>query len=235
MVAVRMPLGASLRVLFGERVLRNLFIILFIATLAFSTQDVLLEPYGGQVLGMSISATTQLTALWGIAMIIAIAASGLVLWKGSSAVLPIILGCVFGTLGFLVISMASHEAMVDQFRVGVATIGAGRGMFIVGSVALVMSLADRSHAGLFMGLWGMMQALAQGFGTIGGGLMRDIVYQQTGDVALGYTVVYQSSLAFLALALVFLVVMRMRRQLGSSATRSPWAGLQDVPADQLIS
>jgi hypothetical protein len=30
--------------------------------MAFSMQDVLLEPYGGQVLGMSVGATTKLTA-----------------------------------------------------------------------------------------------------------------------------------------------------------------------------
>jgi BCD family chlorophyll transporter-like MFS transporter len=31
----------------------------------FSMQDILLEPYGGEVLGMSVSATTGLSALWG--------------------------------------------------------------------------------------------------------------------------------------------------------------------------
>jgi BCD family chlorophyll transporter-like MFS transporter len=40
---------------------------------AFSMQDILLEPYGGEVLGMSVSATTGLTAIWGLGMLIAFA------------------------------------------------------------------------------------------------------------------------------------------------------------------
>ena len=114
-------------------------------------------------------------------------------------------------------------------------LGLGRGLFIVGSIALVMSLADRSHVGLFMGLWGVMQALAQGFGTIGGGLARDIMQQQLGDVALGYTLVYMTSLVLLSIAVILLLVMRLGRQLRSGTVQSPWAGLQDLPADQLIS
>ncbi|MDZ4720387.1 MAG: BCD family MFS transporter [Roseiflexaceae bacterium] len=231
---VRMSLGQSLRTLWAQRTLRTLFGILFIATLAFATHDVLLEPYGGQVLNMSVSATTQLTALWGVAMIAAIVIAGILLWQGGKPALPILIGCAVGALGFLVISLASNEANVTMFRMGVALIGMGRGLFIVGSVAIVMTLADRNHAGLFMGLWGVMQALAQGFGAIGGGLARDIAEQVTGNVALGYVVVYATSLGLLVLALVLIGAMRLGRQIADGAARSPWAGLQDVPADQLI-
>jgi BCD family chlorophyll transporter-like MFS transporter len=85
-----------------------------------------------------------------------------------------------------------------------------------------------------MGLWGVMQALAQGFGAIGGGLARDVAEQMTGNVALGYVVVYATALGLLLLALVLIGAMRLGRQLDGGAARSPWAGLQDVPADQLI-
>ncbi len=232
---VRMSFGAALGVLWQQQVLRQLFVILFIATLAFSTQDVLLEPFGGQVLGMSVAATTQLTALWGAAMIVAVAIAGWLLWHGRLPSLPILLGCAVGACGFLTVSLAGHNVNVGVFRSGVALIGLGRGLFIVGSIALVMSLADRSHVGLFMGLWGVMQALAQGFGTIGGGLARDIMQQQLGDVALGYTLVYMTSLVLLSIAVILLLVMRLGRQLRSGTVQSPWAGLQDLPADQLIS
>lgn len=231
---VRMSLGDALGVLWQQKTLRQLFVILFISTLAFSTQDVLLEPYGGQVLGMSVSATTQLTALWGAAMIVAVAIAGWLLWRGRLPSLPILSGCAVGALGFLTVSLSSRSIDVSLFRSGVALIGVGRGLFIVGSIALVMSLADRAHTGLFMGLWGVMQALAQGFGTIGGGLVRDIVQRQLGSITFGYTMVYMSSLGLLILALILLVVMRLGRKLQSGDVQSPWAGLQDLPADQLI-
>ncbi len=230
-IRVRQTLGQSLRILVSQKPVLNLFIVLFIATLAFATHDVLLEPYGGQVLQMSISATTQLTALWGVAMLISIALSGWLLWKGRSSVLLITAGVAVGAAGFLIISLSSNAALVNVFRLGVGLIGLGRGLFIVGSVALIMSLSDMSHAGLFLGLWGMMQAIAQGFGTIGGGLARDIAQGISGSVASGYTFVYLSSLAMLGLTLIVLTALRLGRQIRN--VRSPWEGLQDVPADQI--
>ncbi len=233
-VRVRLQLGETIGMLWRQTTLRTLFLVLFLATLGFATHDVLLEPYGGQVLGMSFADTTMLTALWGMAMLFAIGVAGVLLWQGRSAVTLIVVGCALGALGFLVISMAGGAAMVQPFRGGVWLIGMGRGVFIVASIALVMSLTDVGHAGLFIGLWGVMQAIAQGFGTIGGGLVRDIVQHQTGSVLLGYTVVYRSSLALLMLSLVLVLVLRLGRRLREQAGRSPWEGLQDIPADQIV-
>ncbi|NNJ10530.1 BCD family MFS transporter [Chloroflexales bacterium ZM16-3] len=233
-VRVRESLGQSLRMLAAQVPLRNLFIVLFVATLGFATHDVLLEPYGGQVLKMSITETSQLTALWGVGMLVSIALAGWALWKGRSSVLLITMGCLLGAAGFLTVSLSSGESLANLFRVGVVLIGMGRGMFIVGALALVMSLVDKNHAGLFIGLWGITQALAQGFGTIGGGLARDVVQQLTGQVALGYTLVYFTSLGLLILASLLLLVLRIGRQIRSGAVRSPWAGLEQINADQII-
>jgi BCD family chlorophyll transporter-like MFS transporter len=232
-IRVRLSLKESVQLLAGQKHLRNLFIILFLATSGFATHDVLLEPYGGQVLDMSVAETTQLTALWGIAMLIAIAIAGWLLWRGRSAVTVIILGCIAGAVGFLTISVASNSEMVTPFRAGVWLIGSGRGLFIVASIALVMSLTDVNHAGLFIGLWGVMQALAQGFGTIGGGLVRDVAQYMTGSVVLGYTVVYSASLVLLIVSLVLVLAFRLARQLRDNV-KSPWEGLQDIPADQIV-
>lgn len=231
---VRMSLPDSLRMLAGQKALRSLFLVLFVATLGFAVHDVLLEPYGGQVLRMSVAATTQLTALWGMAMLAAIALAGVALWRGRSPVLLIILGCAVGAAGFLVVSYASNATLVRPFQGGVWLIGMGRGMFLVGSVALIMSLADRAHTGLFLGLWGVTQALAQGLGTIGGGLARDVAYAWTGNVILGYTSVYTAALALLVIALTLIAALRLGRQIRDGAVRSPWSGLKDIPGDQML-
>ena len=233
-ITVRVSLGDSLRLLWRQRVLRQLFVVLFIATAAFASHDVLLEPYGGQVLQMSVSATTRLTGLWGLAMLIAIPAAGWLLWRGFSPVLPIVLGCAVGALGFLIVSVASDATLVAPFRSGVWLIGMGRGLFIVGSVALVMALSDRDHAGLFLGLWGVMQALAQGVGAVGGGLARDLAQRWAGNVVLGYTFVYGAALFGLLIALLLLIAQRLGRRVQEGAAASPWSGLQDIPADQII-
>lgn len=233
-IQVRQTLGQSLRLLAAQAPLRNLFLVLFIATLGFATHDVLLEPYGGQVLGLSITETTQLTGLWGLGMLSGIAVAAIALWRARSPVLLISLGCLLGASGFFAVTMAGDSAWAFLFRPGAIVIGAGRGMFIVGALALVMSLVDRNHAGLFLGLWGISQALAQGFATIGGGLGRDVVQYLTGNVALGYTVVYATSLSLLLVAMGLLLALRIGRQLQQGDVRSPWAGLDQVNADQII-
>lgn len=229
---VRMTLGDSLRALSGQRVIQGLFFVIFIATMAFATHDVLLEPYGGQVLGMSVSATMQLTALWGMTLIVGVLIASLALWRRISPAALIALGCIIGCLGFGIIAYASNGQAVGLFRLGVGMISAGRGIFLVGSVILVMSLTDVAHAGLFIGVWGIVQGLAQGFGTIGGGLARDIAQAQTGSVVVGYTFVYSTSLVLLALATLFLA-FGLARRLRVDEIRLPWDGMEEIPADQL--
>lgn len=231
-VRVRLSLWESIRMLGKERVLKGLFGVIFVATMAFATHDVLLEPYGGQVLGMSVSSTMQLTALWGMATIVGVVGSGFLLWRKQTPVLLIGLGCAFGLLGFAVISYASDAALVNPFRVGVVLISLGRGLFLVGSVILIMSLTDVSHAGLFLGVWGIVQALAQGVGTIGGGVVRDLAQYFTGSVVLGYTVVYVASLTSLLVVLLILI-FHLRKQLRVDEIKMPWSGLEEIPADQL--
>lgn len=231
-VRVRLSLWESVRLLGGQKVLQGLFGVIFIATMAFATHDVLLEPYGGQVLDMSVSATMQLTALWGVAMIVGVLLAAWFLWRQISPALLIGLGCAVGLMGFGIISYASDAALVEPFRVGVSLISMGRGLFLVGSVILVMSLTDVSHAGLFLGVWGIVQGIAQGIGTIGGGLIRDVAQYQTGSVVLGYTVVYTTSLVLL-LSVILLLAFRLGKRLRVSEIKMPWSGLEEIPADQL--
>jgi MFS transporter, BCD family, chlorophyll transporter len=231
---VRAPLQQQLRLLGSQRTLRGLFLVLFLATAAFACHDVLLEPYGGEVLGLSVTATTELTALWGVAMLCGVAGAGYLIWKRTAPLALIASGCTGAGLGFMVISVASDQTLLGPFCAGVALIGAGRGMFLVGSIALVMALSDAAHAGLFLGLWGVMQALAQGLGTIVSGLTRDLVNASLGGVAHGYTVVWVSACLLLLLSLGLLYALRLPRQLQQPASLSPWAGLQDIPTDQLL-
>lgn len=231
-VRVRLSLWESIKMLGGQKVLHHLFIVIFIATMAFATHDVLLEPYGGQVLGMSVSATMQLTVLWGAMTIVGVALAGWLVWKQRSPVLLIVLGCMVGLIGFGVISYASDIALILPFKVGVGLISMGRGLFLVGSIILVMSLADVNHAGLFLGIWGIVQAIAQGIGVIGGGLIRDVAQANTGNVVVGYTTVYMTSLVLL-LTVLLLLAFRLASQLRVNEIRLPWEGLEEIPADQL--
>jgi len=231
-VRVRLSLWESIKRLSGERVLQALFAIIFIATMAFATHDVLLEPYGGEVLGMSVSATMGLTGLWGVMTIVGVGSAGGLLWQKRSPATLIALGCAVGILGFGLTSWASQSMEINAFRLGVSFISMGRGLFLVGSIILVMSLTDVSHAGLFLGIWGIVQGIAQGFGVIGGGLMRDVVERLTDNVVTGYTSVYMTSLILLS-SVILLLIFGLGNQLRVSEIRMPWNGMEEIPADQL--
>ncbi|MCB0156336.1 MAG: PucC family protein, partial [Anaerolineae bacterium] len=154
-------------------------------------------------------------------------------WRKLAPVLLIGLGCLVGLWGFAVISYAGDAALVRPFQLGVGLMSLGRGLFLISSVILIMSLTDVSHAGLFLGIWGIVQALAQGLGTIGGGIIRDVTQYMTGSVVLGYTVVYTGSLAMLLLVL-FLLAFRLGKQLRVKDIKMPWSGMEEIPADQLV-
>ena len=230
----RQSLGKSIKTLWQSSALRGMFLIFFVATLGFGTHDILLEPYGGEVLGMSVTATTFLTAIWGISMIIAIIIAGWWLWRGQASGKLLIAGGVAGILGFGIVALSGYWGGPWFFQLGVSIIGMGRGLFIVGSIAIVMQLADNAHTGLFLGMWGVVQALAQGFGTIGGGVARDYIQFTTNNVVLGYVGVYIVAGLFLVFMVGYMIVRRIDRRLANGEIRSPWSGLQDIPADQLL-
>lgn len=231
---IRLSFGQSLRRLSSLTELRWIFLLLFLATGAFATHDVLLEPYGAQILSLSVSQTTELTVFWGLAMLVAIGFSGIAMQRGRTALLLVTLGCGAGALGFLLICIASNGALATLFRSGVTLMGLGRGLFVVGSLALVLNMTRTINAGFLLGLWGVVQALAQGVGTISGGVVRDVLTHQTGNVLTGYVVVYIGALLMLVVALVLLLVMHPARML-NTIEETPWSALQDIPADQLIS
>lgn len=231
-VRVRMSLQESLQQIGKHDILKPLFAMIFIATMAFATHDVLLEPYGGEILNMSVSETMSLTALWGIMTMGGVGSAGWMLWRKQPPTLLIGFGCLVGLAGFGMISYASHVESVDPFRLGVAMVSMGRGIFLVGSVILVMSLTDISHAGLFIGIWGIVQALAQGVGVIGGGLVRDVAHYLTDNATLGYTIVYITSLSLLLLVDI-LLASRYGKRLRVDEIRMPWSGMEEIPADQL--
>jgi BCD family chlorophyll transporter-like MFS transporter len=230
----RQSLGESLKIVWNTPALRSMFVVFFIATLGFGTHDVLLEPYGADILDMSVTATTLLTALWGVAMIIAVITAGWWLWTRGQSGRLLISGALVGMMGFLTVTYAGAIESTLLFQVGVAGIGFGRGLFIVGSIATVMSLADRGHTGLFMGIWGVVQSLAQGFGTIGGGVARDAIGNATGNVLWGYVSVYAAASVFLFVMVVYMYVKRINSRLSNGEIQSPWNGLQNIPADQIL-
>jgi BCD family chlorophyll transporter-like MFS transporter len=173
----------------GDRALAFL-LVTGIGTMAFTMEDVLLEPYGGQVLGLAVADTTKLTATLAIGGLLGFGVASRVLARGYDPLRLACIGVVMGIPAFAAVILAQPFASVWLFAAGTAVIGAGAGMFGHGTLTATMNRAPRDQVGLALGAWGASQATAAGLGIALGGAIRDIVATVSGHPATGYHAVY---------------------------------------------
>jgi BCD family chlorophyll transporter-like MFS transporter len=182
-----------------------------LGTAAFSMQDILLEPYGAQVLGLNVAQTTTLTALMAAGTLVGFAFAARRLGRGGDPFRLAALGVLVGIAAFSIIVLSSPLGSPTLFRVGTVLIGLGGGLFSVGTLTAAMGLASEGEAGLALGAWGAVQATAAGAAIAFGGGVRDLVgsLAATGalgpaltDATVGYAVVYHLEIALLFATLV---------------------------------
>ena len=172
---------------------KRLLLSIGLGAMAFAMQDALLEPYGGEVLGLSVGSTTALTGAWAIGALIAFAHSGRQLSVGADPLRLAGLGAVAGIAAFLMTIFAAPLNSVPLLYAGAAVIGFGTGLFSVGTMIAAMGLAQKGSAGLALGAWGAVQASCAGAGIALGGLMRDgIAYIALQD-GMGATLAYRAT------------------------------------------
>ncbi|HEU0045650.1 BCD family MFS transporter [Sphingomonas sp.] len=165
----------------------RLLVAVGLGSAAFSMQDVLLEPYGGQILGLSVGATTSLTALWAFGMLAGFVWAGRQLADGADPHRLAGFGGVAGIIAFLCVLFAGPLQLTALLTVGATCIGVGAGLFAVGTLTAAMKMSDEGNAGLALGAWGAVQASAAGVAIIIGALTRDAISAAAIDRQLGST------------------------------------------------
>jgi BCD family chlorophyll transporter-like MFS transporter len=188
----------------GRDALRRLIIVGF-GTMAFSMEDVLLEPYGGQVLHLAVGQTTRLTATLAIGGLFGFGLASRVLSRGFDPFRMARYGCIAGLPAFLLVILAAPAHSLWMFAAGTFLIGFGAGLFGHGTLTATMRQAPRNQTGLALGAWGAVQATAAGVAIACGGIFRDLVYHYapaTLGAAAGYDFVYSVELALLFVTLV---------------------------------
>lgn len=192
---------------------RRRLVAVALGTVGFSMQDILLEPYGGQVLHLPVAMTTRLTALLAIGGLAGFALAGVRLARGADPYRLAGLGVLAGLAAFAAVIFAAPLGSALLFGVGTALIGFGAGLFAVGTLSAAMGTAQGQLAGLALGAWGAAQATAAGVAIALGGLLRDGVAALAAQGALGpamtgpavgYSVVYHVEIALLFATLVAL-------------------------------
>jgi len=154
---------------------RRLLLALALGTAGFSMQDILLEPYGAQILHFTVSQTTALTALLGGGMLLAFMFASRTLSRGTDPIRMAGMGALLGVFAFAIVILAGPMESPMLFRLGTGLIGLGGGLFSVGTMMSVMTLGTGDQAGLALGAWGAVQATAMGVAICLGGAVRDVV------------------------------------------------------------
>ena len=109
----------------GQATVRRLIFTIFAGTVAFNMQDVLLEPYGGEILGLSVSATTQLTAMWSLGALIGLGLSARWLSRSIDPIRLAGRGVVVGIFAFAAVLLSSVFGSPILFFSGAFLIGLG--------------------------------------------------------------------------------------------------------------
>jgi BCD family chlorophyll transporter-like MFS transporter len=230
--------GAAWREFTAPPSTRRLLAALGFGTAAFSMQDVLLEPYGGQILGMPVGATSLLTALYAGGALVAFGLASRTLRRGGDPLRVAAHGALVGVLGFAAVVFADPLQSPMLFRLGAVLIGFGGGLFSVGTLLAAMSLRDRDN-GLALGAWGAVQATAGGLAIAGGGAACNALGALATSGALGpalaspatgYMFVYHLEIALLFAALVAIGPLVRVRRTALGATTITAAGAAGRPA-----
>ncbi|MEM0908098.1 MAG: BCD family MFS transporter [Pseudomonadota bacterium] len=227
------PFWQTFRTIMANRRALRLLAAVAVGTMAFSMQDVLLEPYGGEMLGLSVSATTELTALFAAGTLAGIWLAARRLERGFETHRSAVFGLLAGIVGFTIIIFADPFGSALLFRIGVIVVGFGAGLFGVCTLSAAMRATDETVAGLALGAWGATQAAAAGVGIMVGGVIRDGVSALAASGALGstlsspavgYSAVYHLEILGLCVALIVIVPL-----IQHGSTMKSRFGLTELP------
>ncbi len=181
---------------------RLFFIYLILLLAAILGQDILLEPYGGEIFHLPVAATTRITSIWGGCFLVSLLAAGwlerAITKRGVARV-----GAIGATIGFVLIAGAGPFQLASVFYAGIFFLGLGTGLSTTSNLSLMFDMTT-TQVGLFMGAWGVANAISRLIGTLLSGVVRDIFAYGFDNPLLGYMVVFLVQGSFMVISLILL-------------------------------
>jgi BCD family chlorophyll transporter-like MFS transporter len=188
----------SLSEVWEDREARLFTIFVFISMLAYFTQDLILEPFGGLLFGLSVAETTKLTQYQhqGVLMgMLLVGGLGSFLASRKLRVLRAftIIGCIGSGMALAGLAIGALFAPNWPLQANISALGFANGAFAVAAIGTMMSLAGsgrKAKEGVRMGVWGAAQALAAGIGIFFGTVLFDLTRLITSDDPTSFAVVF---------------------------------------------
>lgn len=192
------PFRAALREVWSEEKARRFTVFVFVSMLAYSAQDLILEPFAGTVFGMTPGQSTQLAGVQsgGVMLgMILVAICGSVIGGrvlGNLAMWTVG-GCIASALSLVLIAGGGLYGPGWPLKASVFALGFSNGVFAVAAIGSMMRLVGQgrqSREGVRMGLWGAAQAIAFGLGGFLGTVAIDVTRLIWDLPAIAYGIVF---------------------------------------------
>ena len=191
-----------------ERKARNFSIFVFLSMTAYFMQELILEPYAGLVFGFTPGESTSLSGIQNGGVFIGMISVG-ILCTGlnlGNLRLWVITGCIGSALSLSIIAVLGLSGSQVQLTIAVISLGFFNGMFAVGAIGSMMSLASQgrnNREGTRVGIWGAAQAIAAGFGGLLGASLVDMMrlVSATDATAYGTVFIFEAALFICSSAL----------------------------------
>lgn len=211
-----------------ERQTRRFTIFVFVSMLAYSAQDLILEPFAGLVFAMTPGETTQLSSVQhgGVVVgMVLVALAGALLSRRFPGLLRnfCVLGCFGSAASLAMLATAGETVGAFPLYETVFALGVANGVFAVAAIGSMMALAGegtKSREGVRMGLWGAAQAIAFGAGGFVGTVLVDASMALMGRADAAYGIVFglEAILFLVSAALALGAITVTRTALASTAT-----------------
>jgi BCD family chlorophyll transporter-like MFS transporter len=183
-------LRTSLLILRRSRQTRLFFTFILLGLFFHFLQDVILEPFGGEVLNLTVRQTTMFNAYSMVGVITGLLVGGSVLIPRLGKKRVAAAGNIIAAVAFFMLVLISLRQAPAPAPFAVALMGLGTGAFTVGGVSLMMDLTVQGQAGLFVGAWTLAQALAKFGSSLLSGTVHDMVLSAGGSSHMAYALIF---------------------------------------------
>jgi len=189
---------AAIAEIFAEPAARRFTIFIFVSMMAYNMQDLILEPFAGQIFGMAPGESTQLGGMFNMGGLLGMIVAGIggrAFRARSPAELQpwIVGGCIGSAIGLAGLASAAVIGPGWPLLINVILFGFCTGVFAVAAIGAMMGLAgsgEKTREGVRMGVWGASQAIAFGLGGLVGGAGRDLALFALGDEGRAFQTVF---------------------------------------------
>lgn len=208
----------ALAEVWAEPKARLFAVFVFVSMLAFAGQDLILEPFAGQIFALTPGASTRMAGVQhgGVFLgMVAVALACPILGKGrfGSPVAWTVGGCIASAIAMAGLATAGAVGPTWPLVPNVFLLGVANGVYAGAAIGSMMTLATsgtEGREGTRMGVWGAAQAVAFGIGGFLGTVAVDLMRWLVGPPLTAYASVFAvEAVLFLASAVLAWRVARL--------------------------